>query len=111
MAIVITLTLGLNEKERKQYVQTVQLAPISWQFEEARSGNFGWLILGPAGLPYVFGSDEYCLAEVGIEGETLVVQTARDLCETRPSLLEITYKTWEYNSNIQIMKVGVPEES
>ena len=110
IATGLVLIVGLDEAERKSHVQTVQTAPLSWEVRERR-GNLGWLILGPAGLPYVFDRDEYCLAEVEVEGEKLAVRTARDLCETRPSMLEITYKTWEYNSDIQIMEVGVLKDS
>ena len=107
----IVLIVGLDEAERKSHVQTLQTAPLSWQVKENRS-NLGWLILGPAGIPFAFGGGgERCYAEVKIEGKEMFVRTARDLCETRPSMLEITYKTWEYNSDIQIMEVGVLKDS
>ena len=106
----LVVIVGLDEAERNSPVQTVQTAPLSWEVRE-KGGNLGWLILGPAGIPYAFGSSEYCTVEIELEEETLNIQVDLDLCETRPSMLEITYKTWEYNSDIQIMEVGVLKDS
>jgi len=70
---------------------TAEVSPTHWQILPEQNGTFGWLILGPAGIPYVLGSPESCVVTFEIDGVELRSDVDRTLCDTRPEKLEVTY--------------------
>jgi len=72
---------------------TTEVNPASWQVVPKQSGNPGWwLVLGPAGIPYAFGTPERCVVAFEIDSVELRSAVDRTLCDTRPEKLAVTYR-------------------